>query len=107
MARIKSGALGTLVIATGIALASAWMIINAREVYCDRLAPLTVLATLSAFAIALCFRQLGAAQRETRWMLACSLLLAGVTLFADARFVVHYRPLCGGLQQQLQQLNHH
>ena len=123
MARIKSGALGTLVIALLVAAASAWLGLRSNGVYCDQLAPLTVLATLSAFVMALCFRQLATAHTggappagfrnklaasrlrggpPTRYrQLFAALLIAAITLFGDAHFVVKYHGFCNQLQQQL------
>lgn len=74
------------------------------EIHCDSLAPLTVLATLAAFLISVCFRQMGRyPDRRSRWVLAAWLLIAAGTLFADFRFVRHYRGFCDKLQQQMRQ----
>lgn len=68
---------------------------------CNYLAPLTVLATLAAFLMSICFRQLAKhKQRGQRWFLAVCLLLAAVTLFTDFRYVRRYRDVCDQLQQQ-------
>jgi hypothetical protein len=90
--------LSTLVASASLALALP----IARAVFCDRLAPLGVLAALSATLIALCFRALATARSRT--LLAAALLLAAVSLFASARFVARYHAACAGVQQQLQQL---
>lgn len=83
--------------------ASAWLILG-NEIDCNRLAPLTVLATLAAFLISICFRQMGRyPDRRSRWLLLVFLLLAAGTLFADFRYVRHYRDFCDQLQQQIRQ----
>ena len=75
--------------------------------HCDSLAPLTVLATLAAFLISVCFRQMGRyPDRRSRWVLLACVLVAGVALFADFRFVRRYRGFCDALQQQIRQSNH-
>jgi hypothetical protein len=90
-----------------VAGASAWLIGNTAEIRCDHLAPLTVLATLAAFLISVCFRQMGRyPDRRSRWVLLAWLLIAGATLFADFRFVRHYRGFCDQLQQQIRQSSH-
>ncbi len=104
--RTPGGAVA-LFVAFRVAAASAWLILNKSEALCERLAPLTVLAALAAFALALAFRKLSSAEGSARWTLACALLIAGATLFANAHFVLQYRALCGGLEEQLHQLNHH
>ncbi len=84
--------------------ASAWLIGRGGEIQCDSLAPLTVLATLAAFLISVCFRQMSRyPDRRSRWALFACLLVAGATLFADFRFVRHYRGFCDQLQQQMRQ----
>ncbi len=89
-----------------IAGASAWLAHGAEGVYCDRLASMTVCATLAAFAIALCFRQTPtAASGPRKWLLTAAILIAGVTLFANARFVLKYRGLCSQLQEQIRQMH--
>jgi len=98
-----------VVLATGFlallaAGASAWLIGRTAAMHCDSLAPLTVLATLAAFLISVCFRQMGRyPDRRSRWFLFACLLVAGSTIFADFRFVRHYRGFCDELQQQLRQ----
>jgi hypothetical protein len=68
---------------------------------CNHLAPLTVLATLAAFLMSICFRQMAKhTERSQRWFLAVCLLIAAVTLFSDFRFVRRYRGLCDSMQQQ-------
>lgn len=93
-------ALATLVAAACIAL--AWPTANA--IYCDRLAPLTVLAALAATLIALGFRAL--ATGGSRPVLATALALAAVSLFVSARFVARYHAACAGVEQQLRSLRH-
>lgn len=81
--------------------ASAWMIVR-PEINCNRLAPLTVLATLAAFLISICFRQMGRfPDQRSRWILLVFLLIAAGTLFEDFRYVRHYRGFCDQLQQQM------
>ena len=105
MAQIKSRAFVPVIIAALIAAASAWLVLGSEGISCDRLPSITVCATLAAFAIALCFRQLArAAENAHKWLLAGAILIAGVTLFADARFVLKYRGLCSQLEQQIRQM---
>jgi hypothetical protein len=83
--------------------ASAWMILR-PEIDCNRLAPLTVLATLAAFLISICFRHMGRySDQRSRWFLLVFLLIAAGTLFEDFRYVRHYRDFCDELQQQIRQ----
>jgi phosphoglycerol transferase MdoB-like AlkP superfamily enzyme len=104
MAQLRSGTLATLLLAVLALGLSLWLGRSSNAVECDRLAPLGVVATLSAFIIALAFRQLGrAGTRAKRWQLALALLLAGGTLFGDIRFVAKYRNPCNQVQQQLKQ----
>jgi hypothetical protein len=61
-----------------------------------------VLATLAAFLISVCFRQMNRyPDHRSRWVLFACLLVAGAALFADFRFVRHYRGFCDELQQQM------
>lgn len=84
--------------------ASAWLIFGSNVIDCDRLAPLTILATLTAFIIALCFRLLSRANhRADTWQLTFCLILAAVTLFANVSFVKTHRSVCQQLQQQMNQ----
>ena len=86
----------SLVMTAGVALGSAGIIAMAHD-YCGERPRLTVLAMLAAFLIALCIRQLGsAATRADRWIIVVCLVVAGATLFVDARAVVRYRGLCQG-----------
>jgi hypothetical protein len=81
--------------------ASAWLILES-EVHCDSLAPLTVLATLAAFIISICFRQMGRfPDQRSRWILLVWMIVAAGTLFADFRYVRKYRAFCDQLQQQM------
>lgn len=74
------------------------------SLHCDSLAPLTVLATLAAFIISICFRQMGRyPDKRDRWILLVWLLIAAGTLFADFRYVRKYRAFCDQLQQQIRQ----
>jgi uncharacterized membrane protein YoaK (UPF0700 family) len=89
-------------IAVVTAVSSAWFI-QETAVHCDSLAPLTVLATLAAFVISICFRQMGRfPDKRSRWILFVFLLIAAGTLFADFRYVRKYRVFCDELQQQTQ-----
>ncbi len=90
--------LGTLVTAATIALTYP----AANTIYCDRLAPLCVLAALAAVLIALCFR--GLATHANRRVAGVALLLASVSLFASVRFVARYHAACTLVEQRLQQL---
>ena len=70
---------------------------------CNRLAPLTILATLAAFIMAIIFRQMARyPDRVHRWFLAIWLVVAAATLFADFRYVRRYRDMCDSLQQEMQ-----
>ncbi len=85
-------------------MSSAWLILES-EVHCDSLAPLTVLATLAAFLISICFRQMGRIpDKRSRLILLVFLLIAAGTLFADFRYVRKYRAFCDELQQQMRRV---
>jgi hypothetical protein len=106
MPKLRSGSLGALTIALLIAAASAWLSLNANAIFCERLPSMTILATLSAFVMALCFRLFPrAAMPMHKWMLASALIVAAGTLFADARFVIKYRGVCSQLEKQIRQIN--
>jgi len=90
--------LATLVAAASLSL--AWP--SANAIYCDRLAPLGVLAALAATLIALSFRALAA--RRNQSLLAATLLLAAVSLFVSARFIARYHGVCTTVQQQLRHI---
>ncbi|MBT9329919.1 hypothetical protein [Paracidobacterium acidisoli] len=96
--------LSTAAVALGLPIASGWIMLHSKGVDCTRLAPLTILATLAAFLISICFRQMNKfkASRQ-RWFLFACILVAGATLFADFRFVRRYRDLCDQMQQQIRQ----
>ncbi|QNI33607.1 hypothetical protein H7849_06615 [Alloacidobacterium dinghuense] len=67
---------------------------------------MTICAMLSAFVIALSFRQVAKAAGKTeKWVLAIAIFIAGATVFADARFVLKYRALCSQLQEQIRQMS--
>jgi hypothetical protein len=93
--------LSTLVLALLTAGTSAWLSKNSNVIECERLAPLGVVAILSAFVIALCFRQMSRASAGVRWQLLIALILAGASLYADVRFVALYRRPCQQVQKQL------
>jgi|ERR1700743_3623239 hypothetical protein len=104
MAQLKSGTLATLILAVLTLGLSLWLGRSSNAVECDRLAPLAVVATLSAFIIALAFRQMARAGRPAqRWQLLAALLLAAGTLFGDVHFVAKYRSPCNQVEQQLRQ----
>ena len=105
MPQFKSGSTGAIALSLIIAVASAWMGIGANGIYCDRLPSMTIMATLAAFVIALCFRLFARADtRAKKAQLAMALIIAAGALFADARFVLKYRGICGQLQQQIRQM---
>ena len=104
MPQFKSRALVILVLSALIAAASSWLALGSAEIYCDRLPSMTVCAVLAAFAIALSFRQVPNAGIIHRWLLAASIFIAAIALFADARFVLKYRGLCSQLQEQIRQM---
>ena len=96
-------ALATLVTAASLGL----VLPTAHAVYCDRLAPLAVLAALAATLIALCFRSL-AQQRDAKpgAILLLALALSAAALFLSAAFIRHYYGVCSEMEQRLQQLRH-
>lgn len=84
----------------GVLAASAWFTRPGSGIDCGRLAPLTVLATIAAFLMAICFRQMAQfKERSQRWLLAGCLLLAVVSLFTDFRYVRRYRGICDSVRQ--------
>lgn len=84
----------------GVFAASAWFTRPASGVDCGRLAPLTVLATIAAFLMAICFRQMARyPERRLRWFLFVFLLIAAASLFTDFRYVRRYRGICGAVEQ--------
>jgi len=100
----RSRLLITAVIALITAGASAWMMLRSAAIQCNSLAPLTVLATLAAFLISICLRQMGRyPDRRSRLFLLGCLLIAAATLFADFRFVRRYRDFCDSLRQEMRQ----
>ena len=81
-------------------LASAWFVRPGSGIDCGRLAPLTVLATVAAFLMALCFRQMAQhKERPRRWFLVMCLVIAAATLFTNFRYVRRYRGVCDSLKQ--------
>lgn len=81
---------------------SVWLMARSRAIECNTLAPLTVLATLAAFLISVCFRQMGRyPDRRSRWFLLAFLLVAAATLFTDFRYVRRNRGFCNELRQQI------
>ena len=85
-----------------ITAAISWWLVAAPGVQCDSLAPLTVLATLAAFVISICFRQMGRfPARASRLFLLGCILIAAATLFTDFRYVRGNRGFCDQLHQQL------
>jgi hypothetical protein len=92
-----AGLLGLATLVAAASLSLAWP--GPGAIYCDRLAPLAVLAMLAATLIALSFRSL-AARRSPPLVLA-TLLLAAISLFASARFIARYHAVCVQLERQL------
>jgi hypothetical protein len=94
-----------IAVLTVAAAAGSWWYMHPGPVIdCNRLAPLTILATLACFLIAMCFRQMGRHKdRAQRWFLLVWILVAAATLFADFRYVRRYRDVCDSLQQQMRQ----
>lgn len=102
--RFPRAILATAFLALAAAGASWWLIgkSSGAEIDCDSLAPLTVLATLAAFLISVCFRQMGRyPDRRSRWVLVACMIVAAATIFADFRSVRHNRGFCNELQQQM------
>ena len=84
----------------GALAASAWFTRPGSGIDCNRLAPLTVLATVGAFLMAICFRQMGQhKEKSQRWFLVVCLVIAAATLFTDFRYVRRYRGICDQVQQ--------
>jgi hypothetical protein len=84
----------------GAFLASAWFVRPGSGIDCTRLAPLTVLATIAAFLMSICFRQMATHKERTqRWFLLVCLLVAAATLFSDFRYVRRYRGVCDQVRQ--------
>lgn len=101
--KLSAGLLTTGIFSLGVAAASVWFMRPGSGFDCNRLAPLTVLATLAAFIMSLCFRQMARhKERSQRWFLAVCLLIAAATLFSDFRYVRRYRDLCDSIRQQIQ-----
>jgi uncharacterized membrane protein len=74
----------TGLLCVGVLVASAWFTRPGPGIECARLAPLTVLATIAAFLMAICFRQMARyKERSQRWFLAACLLLAAISLFTE------------------------
>jgi hypothetical protein len=92
--------LSTGILSVGALVASAWFTRPEPGIDCNRLAPLTVLATIAAFLMAICFRQMGQhKERSQRWFLLVCLLIAAATLFTDFRYVRRYRGVCDQVEQ--------
>lgn len=89
---VRSKAPVTLMLAVVMVAASAVLIGTTGTRPADQAPSLTVVATLSAFVIALCFQQLGTSRTPgERRLLIAALVLAAATLLADARIVMGYR----------------
>ena len=96
--------LATGILCLGALGASAWFTRPGSGIDCNRLAPLTVLATLGAFLMAMCFRQMAQyKERSSRWFLVVCLVMAAVVLFTDFRYVQRYRGVCVEVQQMQSQ----
>jgi hypothetical protein len=105
----RSRARVRIILTAALALLTAggswWLMARPGGVDCDALAPLTVLATLAAFLISVCFRLMGrSADRRNRWFLFAVILIAAATLFTDFRFVRRYRGFCQDLRHQMRQI---
>ncbi|MGC2162473.1 MAG: hypothetical protein WA634_11220 [Silvibacterium sp.] len=84
----------------GAFVASAWFVRPGAGIDCNRLAPLTVLATVAAFLMAICFRQMGQhKEKSQRWFLLVCLVIAASALFTDFRYVRRYRGICDSVEQ--------
>lgn len=93
-------------LAVGAAAGSIWYMQPARGEVCNQLTPLTVLATIAAFLMSICFRLMARYKKKSqRWFLAFCLLVAAATLISDFRYVRHYRDLCDSMGPQVQQLH--
>src|ERR1700757_129531 len=93
------------VLAVAAAGASWWYMRPDPAIDCNRLPPLTILATLAAFIMAIVFRHMARhPDRAHRWCLTIWLVVAAATLFADFRYVRRYRGICDSLQQQMEPL---
>lgn len=80
--------------------ASWWFMRPGPGIDCNRLPPLIVLATISAFLMAICFRQMARhKEKSQRWFLLVCLLVAAATLFSDFRYVRQYRGPCNSFEQ--------
>lgn len=89
----------TAVLCVGALIASAWYL-RAPGLACDHLTPLTVVATISAFLISICFRLMARHKdRRLRLILAVCVVVAGIALVLDFRYVRHYRDVCDSLRQ--------
>lgn len=84
--------------------ASAWCIKTAISP-CQYLTALTVLATLSAFLISVCLRQMGRnPQRHIRLYLTACIVVAAATLGMDFHYVRSHRAVCGTPQWMQQSI---
>jgi hypothetical protein len=91
-------------LALGVAGASAWYMKPSAGIDCNKLAPLTVLATVAAFLISICFRLMARhKEKSQRWFLVFCMLIAAATLFSDFRYVRRYRDVCDSLGTQMRQ----
>ncbi len=86
------------------AAGSVWCICTAISP-CQYLTPLTILATLSAFLISVCLRQMGRnPQRTIRFYLLGCMIVAAVTLVVDFHYVRSHRAVCGTPQWMQQSI---
>lgn len=92
MAQRKAGV--TLILSLALCGASAALILSSQTSICNNRPALTVLAMAGAFVVALCFRLLATARRETRRLLYASATLASIALLVDVRFVMVHRKDC-------------
>jgi hypothetical protein len=94
--------LSVSVMVIGVAGASVWYMKPAAGIDCNKLAPLTVLATVAAFLISICFRLMARhKEKSQRWFLFVFVLIAAATLFSDFRYVRRYRDVCDSVGSQM------
>ena len=91
--------------ATLVASATVGLVLpTGHAIYCDRVAPLAVLAAMAAVLIALCFRVLSGPLSSHRRLAPASLALAAMALFLAAGFIKHTYSACGEVEERLKSL---
>ena len=102
--RLPAGA-ALLGVATLVASATVGLVLpTGHAIYCDRAAPLAILAAMAAGLIALCFRILASPLSAHRRLAPASLLLAAIALFLAASFIKHTYAACSEMEERLQTL---